>query len=98
MTAAAEALCTECARCCNGRMFRATTLEPQEEQRFGCRALPQPCPFLTEKRCGIYATRPKACSSFYCEVALQLQRGDIDLPEARRRVEKLPQLNLPPAA
>jgi len=83
-------LCTSCARCCNGRIFGATTLKADERQRFGVHELPQPCPHLgPDKRCGIYSTRPAACVAYLCEPAAQLERGELTIDEARRRVQTL---------
>jgi Fe-S-cluster containining protein len=83
-----EQLCTSCGRCCDGSVFAGTSLEAHEQQRFGCASLPQRCPHLTaERRCAIYATRPKACSSFLCVTALELKHGRTTLDEARRKLE-----------
>jgi len=87
-----EQLCSSCARCCNGSVYGATTLEPAEEQRFGCRALPQPCPHLVERRCSIYASRPRACAAFLCPLALALERGLVTLEAARARLVTSPGL------
>lgn len=92
-----QQLCTGCAKCCAGGMFGATSLETHEEERFGCRALPQPCPYLARDRsCSIYATRPKACVAFLCEPAMLLKRGAIDLDEAKRRAAALPVVRVLP--
>lgn len=83
-------LCSSCARCCNGQLFHLTTLKPDERQRFGCHSLPQPCPNLQpDRRCGIYSTRPAACVAYLCEPAAQLERGELSIDEARRRVQTL---------
>lgn len=80
---ALEALCTSCARCCNGSVFGATTLEQAEQQRFGCHSLPQPCPHLSaDRRCTVYASRPKACADYLCPAARALQRGELTLEQA----------------
>lgn len=89
-----EELCTSCARCCRGLVplgahiaFGATTLDPDEEQRFNCRALPQPCPMLDgELRCSIYATRPKACVKYLCPTAAALERGELTFEQARAQL------------
>lgn len=82
-----EALCTRCARCCNGSMFPATQLEPGERVRFGCAELPQPCPKLgADRRCTVYASRPAACVGFLCPTAAALERGELTLAQAAARL------------
>ena len=77
-------LCTSCARCCNGRLFRATQLTADEQWVFGCAELPQPCPQLgADLRCAVYATRPAACRAYLCPAAAALERGELTLEQAR---------------
>jgi Fe-S-cluster containining protein len=80
-------LCTACARCCNGTVFSATALEHAEQQLFGCRELPQPCPHLgADRRCGVYPTRPKGCAAFLCPLANALRQGSVTLEQALARL------------
>lgn len=85
-----EALCTSCARCCNGTLFGATLLGPAEAAELGGPMLPQPCPKLGgDLRCTVYATRPGACSRYLCPPAAALERGELELGEARQQVQSL---------
>jgi hypothetical protein len=76
-------LCTGCARCCDGSLFAGTTVTAAEAQRFGQDPLPQPCPQLRGKLCGIYSGRPEACAAYLCPAAQALGRGELSLEQAR---------------
>lgn len=86
-----EALCTSCARCCNGKMFGATLLDVDERERFGVigSSMPQPCSKLAGTRCTVYASRPRACSSFVCPAVTELLAGTLTLEQAKARAEQL---------
>lgn len=74
-------LCTKCGRCCNGSVFKLTTLNREEQQRFKRADLPQPCPYF-KGTCVIYDERPEACQNFQCNAARELLAGTMTLEQA----------------
>lgn len=80
---AASRLCTNCGLCCNGVLFHIVRLQPTDSMRqletLGMKLsrkkrepyFKQPCSFLKECMCSIYAARPLRCRLFECR---QLQR------------------------
>ncbi len=74
-------LCLACGLCCDGSLFRGAGLLAEEVEPARKRGLAiidegkgfaQPCPKLEhaedEKRCSMYADRPKACRGFTCKL------------------------------
>ena len=58
MTYVAPRACGKCTACCDGHL-----LGEAYGHKFGPGL---PCHFLTESKCTIYETRPKACRDYYC--------------------------------
>lgn len=84
-----EALCAACGRCCNGVLFPATVLDGGGE-------LPQPCPHLgPDRRCAVYASRPRACAGFLCPLARALELGELVLEAALARLRATTGLPVP---
>lgn len=92
-----EALCLSCGMCCNGAMFGHVVLLDADLPALDAHGtptlagdsgpvLPQPCPYLSERRCTIYADRFRSCRDFDCVTLQAAQRGEIDMPEAQRRI------------
>ena len=90
--------CVGCGMCCNGTLYWMAKVTPGEEDRIQAHGLE-----LTEKkgttyfrlpchrekcgRCTIYETRFDICRSFRCQLLRNYQAGEVELGEARRRVE-----------
>ena len=96
-----SALCASCGLCCDGTFFERVPLaEPEvetarrlrlpvhaEDERF---RFEQPCPRLeADNRCGIYDERPHVCRGFVCRTLEVYLAGEIDLPAATERIERL---------
>lgn len=94
----ATRLCLACALCCNGVLFKDVELQPGDDPprlaalglplrqgRAKCR-FPQPCPALSDCRCGVYAERPRHCRDFECALFKAVADGQRDLPSARRTI------------
>jgi hypothetical protein len=92
-------LCTQCGLCCDGSLFadvelagkaEATRLEIMGLEIEGDDAdrelLLQPCAALVERRCGIYANRPKCCQSFECRLLREVQRGAVPIERAAEQI------------
>lgn len=80
-------LCIKCGRCCNGSVFKLTTLNREEQQRFGVSYLPQPCPHF-KGMCTIYDERPEACQDFQCNAARELLAGTMTLEQALQSTQQ----------
>jgi len=92
-------LCPECGLCCNGVLFADVQLEKGEDPLAlqsaglvlgrvrGRPAFSQPCACFDGRLCRIYPDRPKRCRGFDCYTLQRLERGDLDLAQALRRVQ-----------
>ena len=95
-------LCLDCGLCCSGALFDNGILEDDEidfardqgfqiievelkgEPRHG---FAQTCPMLCGTSCSIYdQQRPSVCSAYFCELAKNLDRGEVDLATAQGHV------------
>lgn len=106
------ALCIACGMCCSGTIFDSINLDPTETKLMAARggsladegptAIPFPCPMLEGTCCTIYASRPKLCRSYRCEVLNGLRadkldhRAALDLIETARKLEGAVLTLLPP--
>jgi len=104
VTSASEQLCLACGLCCDGTLFDGVQLEKSDSaQRLQSLGLPvvvfrgkdpisrfsQPCAALCrDRKCQVYADRPKQCRIFECGVYKQAQAGTIDADTALRLVKK----------
>ena len=90
--------CIGCGMCCNGTIYWMAKVTPGEEARIqghglelmeekGATYFRLPCHHEQCGRCTIYEDRFDICRSFRCQLLRNYQAGDIELPEARRRVE-----------
>ncbi len=95
-------LCVDCGLCCSDAIFDHAALADGEadfvrsigmgiinvdHEAPGKQAIEFPCPHLSGTACSIYdRPRPKICSSFFCELAHGLDRGDISLSDAKDKV------------
>jgi Fe-S-cluster containining protein len=99
MSEAASGLCQACGFCCDGTLFdgiviteadmagvvRARLLLFQDEGR---QTLRLPCS-AHAGTCTVYEDRPSTCRTYQCELVNRLEQGDIDLPGALLRIERL---------
>lgn len=90
--------CVGCGLCCDGTLYSRARAEPEEESRLnalglklttveGKRYFELPCTQHDCGRCAIYETRFARCRSFRCALLRRYQRGEINLSDARDRVE-----------
>jgi Fe-S-cluster containining protein len=90
--------CVGCGMCCNGTLYWMAKVTPGEEpvieghglqltQDKGTTYFSLPCHHEQCGRCTIYEERFDICRSFRCQLLRNYQSGDVDLAEARRRVE-----------
>jgi len=90
--------CVGCGMCCNGTIYWMAKVTPGEERRIedhglelmeekGTTYFRLPCHHEQCGRCTIYESRFDICRSFRCQLLRKYQAGEVDLPEARRRVE-----------
>ena len=89
-------LCTRCGLCCAGAIHNAAVLDEDEIPAARAMRLPVldsekplfalPCPKLKNDCCTIYATRPRVCARYKCQLLQDLEAGAVALPEALDRV------------
>ena len=90
--------CVGCGMCCNGTLYWMAKVTPGEESRIQAHGLELtedkattyfklPCHHEQCGRCTIYETRFDICKSFRCRLLRAYQAGEVDLAEARQRVE-----------
>lgn len=103
-TSPLSTLCQACGLCCDGSLFTHVSLEPDEleqlralgiptqTRRSGREVLPQKCPALQGRSCGIYSDRPASCASYQCLLADSLEDGEITLEAALAVVKKAQRL------
>jgi Fe-S-cluster containining protein len=48
-----------------------------------------PCPRLDGARCTVYAERPRTCATYACETLRAYGAGEIEMEEARARIERM---------
>src|SRR5688500_2967630 len=73
-----SALCTQCGLCCTGALHKAAVLDPDEIADARALGLPildrekpgfaLPCPRLDGTVCTIYASRPRVCGRYKCQL------------------------------
>jgi Fe-S-cluster containining protein len=94
-----SALCVACGLCCEGRLHDQVPLDDDELERAGRLSLPivesplrlafrLPCPRLEERRCTVYAERPRTCASYACGVLTAYGVGELDEATALERIER----------
>lgn len=93
-------LCQRCALCCDGALFTSVPLAAADvaavrrrglvvvERDDGAAAVSQPCAALRERRCTIYADRPRACSDYRCMLHAALEADEVGLDEALAVVDE----------
>lgn len=90
--------CVGCGLCCDGTLYVRASVAPGEEQRMlesGLELLThqerpffrQPCPHQSGGRCMIYEERYHVCHAFRCKLLKRYHAGEIDLSEARSKIE-----------
>jgi len=90
--------CVGCGMCCNGTLYWMAKVTPGEEARImgegleltedkGATYFKLPCHHEQCGQCTIYETRFDICRSFRCRLLRAYQAGEVDLVEARNRVE-----------
>jgi hypothetical protein len=90
-----SSLCLDCGLCCDGTLFEATALMPNEDGRRlaerqavfvtekGTRRFQQPCPAHECGSCTIYDERPEVCRDFRCSLLTAVDSGATDETTAR---------------
>jgi len=91
-----EALCLSCGLCCDGTLFTAIPLLPDDAVPLpvqtsdtGARTLPQPCAGLDGCTCTVYAQRPRACRQYRCLLLVALEADEVSLDDAKQTVAGL---------
>jgi len=90
--------CVGCGLCCDGTLFVRAAVTPGEEDRlieYGLKLIKfegkthflEPCPHQSCGRCMVYNERFDICRTFRCALLRRYQSGEIDLREARAKVE-----------
>ena len=93
-------LCLSCGLCCQGILHDLVPLDEDELERAARLRLPLfesplrlafqlPCPRLEERRCTVYAERPRTCATYACAVLRAYGSGEIDEPTALSRIERV---------
>ncbi len=91
-------LCLACGLCCQGVLHDLVPLDEDELARAEKLRLPVvesphrlafrlPCPRLDDRRCTVYAERPRSCASYACETLRAYGAGEIDERAALARVD-----------
>jgi len=92
-------ICLYCALCCDGTLFNQANIKENEqivtELSFEIienekRAFRQPCPYLKEKSCSIYAVRPfSVCEAFQCKLLRAFRAGNITFDDAMKAISDI---------
>ncbi len=93
-TETAETLCLSCGLCCDGSLFWAVPVAPEEAGPLSLDAegrLRQPCACF-DGACTIYPERPSACREFDCRVLQTVRAGRRDAAWARREIAAMRRL------
>lgn len=85
-------LCTSCGLCCTGALHRDALLYPEEVDSARAQGLDLvdgdrpafalPCPKLVGTSCSIFASRPRVCGGYKCQLLLDLEGGEATLDNA----------------
>jgi len=93
-------LCVSCGLCCQGALHDLVPLDEDEIELAARLRLPLvesplrlafrlPCPRLSDRRCTVYAERPRTCATYACGVLRAYAGGEIDETAALSRIERL---------
>jgi Fe-S-cluster containining protein len=94
-----QALCANCALCCNGVLFadvrlqkgdnakRLTALGVPLKKRGSLTRFTQPCSCLEGKLCRIYADRPVRCRTFECRLLQRTQKAEVTERSALKTIQ-----------
>jgi hypothetical protein len=97
----AEILCLSCGLCCDGTLFAAVPLLPEEvdtSTRLSLRVLPKvdgghvaqlPCSALHGLRCSVYTERPRTCRVYRCDLLSALDSDEVSVEEAQVMVRQV---------
>src|SRR6185437_3408746 len=99
-----SALCLACGLCCQGALHDLVPLDEDEVARAHALHLPVvesphrlafrlPCPRLDDRRCTVYAERPRTCASYACETLRAYGAGEIEQAEALARIRAVGELS-----
>ena len=85
-------LCTSCGLCCTGALHRDALLYADELDSARAQGLKiidgdrpafaLPCPKLVGTSCSIFASRPRVCGGYKCQLLLDLEDGNTTLDNA----------------
>ena len=90
-------LCLACGLCCQGVLHDSVPLDDDELDKAQRLRLPVvesplrnafrlPCTRLDDRRCTVYAERPRVCASYACESLRAYGAGEIDREAALGRI------------
>jgi Fe-S-cluster containining protein len=93
-------LCLSCGLCCQGVLHDLVPLDEDELDRAARLRLPVvesplrlafrlPCPRLDDRRCTVYAERPRTCASYACELLRAYGAGEVDEATALGRIAEV---------
>jgi Fe-S-cluster containining protein len=99
-----SALCLACGLCCQGALHDLVPLDEDELPRAEKLrlhvvesphrlAFRLPCPRLDDRRCTVYAERPRTCASYACETLRAYGVGEIEEAEALARIRAVGELS-----
>ncbi len=99
MSEVASGLCQACGFCCDGTLFDGIFVNEADVAGVTRARLPLfhddgrptlrlPCPAHVGT-CTVYEDRPSTCRTYQCQLVTRLEQGDIDLPGALLRVERI---------
>jgi Fe-S-cluster containining protein len=94
-----QALCPNCALCCNGVLFADVRLQAGDDaarltalgvplmKRGALTRFSQPCSCLEGNLCRIYADRPMRCRTFECRLLQRTQAGEVTERAALKTIQ-----------
>jgi Fe-S-cluster containining protein len=96
----ADALCAECALCCDGTFFGSVVITNDDRERVrrvglrvvdkdGAATMPQPCSALRGCLCAVYEERPKTCRDYECSLRVSVLAGSTSEESARMSVARM---------
>lgn len=90
-------LCLDCGLCCDGTLFHAVPIDPEEARRLKGRVtltedgthLAQSCRALDGCKCTVYEDRPSTCRTYRCLVLNAFESGRLDEARARAAIAEV---------
>jgi len=104
VVSSSQLLCLTCGFCCDGTLFSAMPLKPDDAvtplKAAGINIvsdndltlLKQPCAAYKNCTCTVYANRPQACRTYKCKLLKRLERDDTSWQSALEIINKVKSL------